>query len=305
MRTTLMTCRRSLLLTLCALFVLTLSGQGYAAVGKVVNVSGPLFAVASTGAKRVLSVGSDVEQGDTLITEEKTYARVKFSDQGDITLRPGTQLKVDNYAFSQEKPSEDNVALSLFKGALRSVTGLIGKRGNQDAYKLQTATATIGIRGTDYVVEYVPGGESNALAADEPRIFFGPSVQLAALESAWMNLVTNVTMTDASSELFAPTAIKELPLLLAQNSPVTPGAGGLAAGLYVHVIDGIINLTNRGGSQSFSAGQFGYTASIIKPPIIVPTNPGIQFSPPPAFSASSSQSSSSSKKSAAVDCEVR
>ena len=302
MRTALMTSRRSLLLSLCSVFLLSLSGYSYAAAGKVVNVSGPLFAVASSGAKRVLSVGSEVEQGDTLITEEKTYARVKFTDQGDITLRPGTQLKVDSYAYAQEKPAEDNVALSLFKGALRSVTGLIGKRGNQDAYKLQTATATIGIRGTDYVVEYVPGPQASAIAANDTPYNFATAVKLAALEPSWMNAGTSQTMTDAADELWIPTE----PLLqLAQNTPAPGTGGGLAPGLYVHVIDGLINLSNRGGTQQFAAGQFGFTGSVVQPPVIVPTNPGIQFNPPPAFSSSSGPSSKSSSKPGTVDCEVR
>ena len=32
--------------------------------------------------------------------------------------------------------------------AERTLTGLVGKRGNQDAYKIRTATATVGIRGS-------------------------------------------------------------------------------------------------------------------------------------------------------------
>jgi hypothetical protein len=128
-----------------------------AAAGKVVNVSGPLFAVAESGAKRVLAVGSDVEQGDTLITAERTYARVKFADQGEVTLRPDSQFAVQSYRFDEGKPAEDNVVLGLFKGALRTVTGLVGKRGNRDAYTMKTATATIGIRGTAFGVVVCPG----------------------------------------------------------------------------------------------------------------------------------------------------
>lgn len=63
-----------------------------------------------------------------------------------------------------------------------------------------------------------------------------------------------------------------------------PGPVGLMPGLYVSVLDGIINLSNRGGSRSFSAGQFGYTASVVQPPLVIPRNPGITFNPPPAFS---------------------
>jgi hypothetical protein len=40
--------------------------------------------------------------------------------------------------------------MSLVRGGLRTVTGLIG-RSNKQSYKLQTATATIGIRGTGFL----------------------------------------------------------------------------------------------------------------------------------------------------------
>jgi hypothetical protein len=96
---------------------------------------------------------------------------------------------------------------------------------------------------------------------------------------------------------------------LAQTLPSAPKSipsGGLQPGLHVFVIDGIINLSNKGGTQQFNAGQFGYTASFIKPPIVLPNNPGLQFTPPPSFSASTqSNSPSAPGKSNAVDCEVR
>jgi hypothetical protein len=48
-----------------------------------------------------------------------------------------------------EPEHKDNILFSLLKGGLRSVTGLLGKR-SPDAFKLNTATATIGIRGTHF-----------------------------------------------------------------------------------------------------------------------------------------------------------
>ena len=54
-------------------------------------------------------------------------------------------------------------------------------------------------------------------------------------------------------------------------------------GLYVASMNGLINPLNLAGSLNFAAGQFGYTPSVTSPPTIVPTNPGIQFTPPPAF----------------------
>jgi hypothetical protein len=88
--------------------------------------------------------------------------------------------------------------------------------------------------------------------------------------------------------------------------PTTPKAPTLPPGLYVQVLDGAIVLANKGGAQNFAAGQFGYTASPVQPPVLIPKNPAIQFTPPPAFSAPpTGPGVASAPKSNAVDCIVR
>lgn len=123
-----------------------------AGVASVTNLSGVLSVKLSDGSIRVLSVKSEIMPGDILTTEKDTYARIKFSDGGEVTLRPNSQLKIDDYAYDEAKPEKDSFLFSLVKGGLRTVTGLIGKRGNRDAYRMNTATATIGIRGTSFGV---------------------------------------------------------------------------------------------------------------------------------------------------------
>ena len=59
-----------------------------------------------------------------------------------VTLRPVTRVRVDGYNFTVDKPAEDNIALRLLRGGFRTVTGLVGKRGSQDAYRIHTTTAT-------------------------------------------------------------------------------------------------------------------------------------------------------------------
>ncbi len=279
-------------LGLACLLASCLFGQAQAqSAGQVINLSGPLFAVKADGGKRVMSVGSAVDAGDTLITEAKTYARIRFTDASEVTLRPESRLMVEGFSFKQEEPAKDNAVFKLLKGALRTVTGLVGKRGNQDAYKLNTPTATIGIRGTQFIVEYVPEAEPSELSMRpyEP-------VLLAAL-----NLGHEDTLSDVTSGLF-----DVLPMQLAQASPPSRPSGAMPPGLYVQVIDGLIHLSNRGGSQNFSAGQFGFTPNVRTPPVILPSNPGLQFTPPPAFSSSTPQASGTQGGSpTGGGCEVR
>lgn len=117
--------------------------------GQVTHLSGVLTVKRADGSSKLFSVKSEVQEGDTLSTEQDTYARVKFVDGAEVVMRPGTQLKVASYSFDQAKPASDSVFLNMLKGGMRAVTGLIGKR-NRDAVNFGTTTATIGIRGTHF-----------------------------------------------------------------------------------------------------------------------------------------------------------
>jgi len=148
-----MTMRKSALI-LAGLLLLAagaLSGAVHAAgpVGQVTHLSGTLTAKRADGSVKLFSVKSEVQEGDTLSTEQDTYARVKFADGGEVVLRPGSQLKVAAYSFDQAKPETDNIVLNMLKGGLRAVTGLVGKR-NRDVVSFTATTATIGIRGTHF-----------------------------------------------------------------------------------------------------------------------------------------------------------
>jgi hypothetical protein len=268
-----------LLLVLWCSCTLALAAQ---VAGTVVQLSGPLLARKASGAVKILSLKSEVESGDTLVTEKNTYALVRFIDNSEMTLKPSTTMKIDSYAFDNAKPDGDSANFSLVKGGLRSVTGLLGKR-NKEKFELKTPSATIGIRGTTFVAEYVPPEEARATA----------SLQ------AWLN---------ASTAALGDTVMPVAPLQLAQAAPPpssTPSPK-LPPGLYVHVIDGLIHVTNPIGTSNFSAGQFGYTASPRTPPVIVPRDPGIRFSPPPSFSIPGPTGSTAAPgKSNTVDCEVR
>ena len=128
--------------------ILLASAALAAPAGSVTHLSGTVSAKRADGTK-LLSIGSEIQEGDELTTQRDTYARIKFSDGSEVVLRPETALKVSNYTYTEDKPQSDNMVLNLIRGGLRSVTGLLGKR-NRDRFRLDTSTATIGIRGTHF-----------------------------------------------------------------------------------------------------------------------------------------------------------
>lgn len=126
-----------------------LSGAAAASgAGTVTHLSGTLSVQRADGSVRILAQKSEVNPGDTLTTQRDSYAQINFTDGSSMTMRPNTTVKLEDYKFDKGKPAEDGFFTRLLKGGLRTITGLIGKRGNQEAYRIGTQTATIGIRGS-------------------------------------------------------------------------------------------------------------------------------------------------------------
>jgi len=125
------------------------SGATLASSGTITQLSGTLSVQKPDGTVRILSQRSEIGSGDTVNTQRDSYAQIRFSDGGQITLKPNTSVKIENFKFAEDKPHEDSFLFGLLKGGLRAVTGVVGKR-SRDKYQLGTATATIGIRGTTY-----------------------------------------------------------------------------------------------------------------------------------------------------------
>lgn len=126
---------------------LPMSG-GPVLAGHVTHLSGILSVKRADGQTKLLAVQSEVYEGD-LLTTENAFARIKFVDDAELVVRPESQVVVDRYRYNEAKPEADNVAVSLLKGGLRAITGLLGKR-NKENVKFNTPTATIGIRGTHF-----------------------------------------------------------------------------------------------------------------------------------------------------------
>lgn len=182
--------------------------------GTITHLSGVVSVRTADGRTVPGAPGVKVTQGDTAITGAGGYARIEMTDGGEMVLRPNAALKIEAYSFEPTKPESDSFIFSMLRGGLRTVTGLISKRGDKDSYKLRTATATIGIRGTQF--------DLRVCQAD---------------------------------------------------------CGTLPDGTYVAVKSGAVQAANTAGNQLVSSGQVAFVPPLL-PPIILPRDPGIGFTPP-------------------------
>lgn len=193
------------------------------AQGSVQHLSGTLSVQRPDGSVRVLAERSDVFVGDVISTERDSYAQVRFTDGGRVTLRPNTQVKIEGYSYEEGRPDRDNFAMQLFKGGLRSLTGLIGKRGNnRNAYRMVTSTATIGIRGTDYSaidIAAPPPGQSLPENSLPPGVYVTVADGQIAFISGNVEQLVGVGQVAFSADLNLPPRLIPPPPNLPQVNP--------------------------------------------------------------------------------------
>jgi hypothetical protein len=118
--------------------------------GEVEFVRGVAFAQTGAQLPRAMGKGLALKEGDRLTTGEGATVIFRLQDGTRMTLRPNSEMVVQAFKYTETAVAEDNsMVLQLLRGGFRTVTGLIAK-GSPESAKVQTATANIGIRGTDF-----------------------------------------------------------------------------------------------------------------------------------------------------------
>jgi hypothetical protein len=130
------------------LFAVPLFAQSYAGVVKTTKGT---TTVERAGTRVNLAAGAQLHQGDRVMTGSDGYLGITMRDDTLLTLGPTSTLSLDSYAFDA-KTHDGNFLASLSKGMLSVVTGLIARR-SPDSFVVKTRTSTMGVRGTEFIVE--------------------------------------------------------------------------------------------------------------------------------------------------------
>lgn len=137
-------------------------------VGTVEYARGAVTARAANGELRILGEGGALFEKDVLTTGKGSFAVMKLTDDSRITVRPNTVLGLEQYAYGAGK---ERAAMRLFKGGIRALTGWIAKRSPEKGFRLQTPTAVVGVRGTEFDARLCEGDcaeEADKLKGGEP-----------------------------------------------------------------------------------------------------------------------------------------
>lgn len=132
---------------LCAAPTLSAAGPHAALVKAVTgNVS-----ITQAGATRGATAGTQLRVSDRIVTGPGATAAIVFRDGTMLTLGGNADVLVRDYVF---EPKAGRYAFSLYmeKGAAIYESGKIGKLA-PDEVKVETPQATVGVRGTRFLLE--------------------------------------------------------------------------------------------------------------------------------------------------------
>jgi hypothetical protein len=237
--------------------------------GTVIFSVGDVSAASANGEVRPLLKGNEIGVGDTIITGGNGRVQVRFSDGALSSFQPDTRFRVDEYQYKGKADGSERGFFSLLKGTLRTITGAIGQ-SNKKSYLVTTPTATIGIRGTEYLARE---GNSLSVSVGEGQIEVcnaAGCLVVADGESAFVkDGSTQPVYTQKKAEAGPPPQQQPKPdefktgetRSSSGNPAIIPAAAAVAAPVVIPLANGAggVALATVSNAGSFSAGLLGGT----------------------------------------------
>jgi len=108
------------------------------------------------GQKLPIAVGGKVFASDRVVTGVDSSVGITLRDNTLLAAGPNSVLSLDKFAFDPTTHA-GAVDATLKRGTLAVISGKIAK-ADPDSVRFHTPTTTLGVRGTEFVIE-VSGGE--------------------------------------------------------------------------------------------------------------------------------------------------
>ena len=104
---------------------------------------------AQTTVKAVVNM--PIAQGDVIKTEANSNVGLVFEDDTVVALGPNSEISIEGFLF---KPAEKQLSFitRMIRGTFSFITGQIAKLAPKKVV-LETPDATLGVRGTKFVVK--------------------------------------------------------------------------------------------------------------------------------------------------------
>jgi hypothetical protein len=127
-------------------------------IGYVKTVKGSAH-VERGGQSLSAAVGIEIYSGDRIVTGPDSFVGITLHDNTLLSEGANSTLELSNFAFNTTT-YEGELDATIKRGSLAVVDGKIAK-ANPNAVRYSTPTTTLGVRGTEFIIE-VGGDAENA-----------------------------------------------------------------------------------------------------------------------------------------------
>ncbi len=134
---------------------LLLAGSAWAEIGSVTEASGT--AIIKRGKDTIqVAKGTEIKTNDKVETKNGKV-KIVFKDDTNVTVTESSSLVIDDFVYDP-KSGAGKLGLKAAAGTVRYVSGSIAK--DPKNVKINTPTAAIAVRGTDFVMAVAETGSS-------------------------------------------------------------------------------------------------------------------------------------------------
>jgi hypothetical protein len=157
----------------------------------------------------------NIQQNDNIETSNSRIA-ITFLDDSTVKLTEHSQLTIDEYIYDAD-PANSKLALNFASGTARFITGQLGKIDKENI-TIQTPTANIAIRGTDFTATVDELGRSLIILL--PDYSGNPSGEIlvtTAMGTVTLNKPYEATTVDVFEKAPSKPVILDLTLELIDN----------------------------------------------------------------------------------------
>ncbi len=145
--------------------LLLVSVPAFAGVGSISEFKGG--GTVKRGAKSTPAAkGSNIEKNDTVSTNSQGRFKITFVDATTVNITQNSRLVIDDFVYDGNNKSKGKIGLKLALGTAKYTSGAIAK-GNARGVGIRTPTATIAVRGTDFVMSVDEAGRSTIVLVPE------------------------------------------------------------------------------------------------------------------------------------------
>jgi hypothetical protein len=206
------------------LTLLAFTNLAWATQVQITNITGSVTGRSGSGPEQPLKVGDTISDGMRVQTGPGATAVLRFDDGQIVSLKSASSFSVDNYRYEPGSPGAGKMLLSFLTGGMRIITGAVGK-SNPSAFALKSPTATMGIRGTDFMLATTANGDYAQVLDGSISITTGKGTQILNAGQTAYSAGANLIPTTIPSGAAPAGIFDEL-----MGIPLGSAGGGAAAG---------------------------------------------------------------------------